>query len=78
MVGRNYKAPDFIDSRMLEPKHAFRQDYDVEGQSERSNVAVVATQPRAYERFDVIGCADGTVEDKQVQDCDVDIQSKWL
>ena len=31
VVGRNYKAPDFIDSRMLEPKHAFRQDYDVEG-----------------------------------------------
>lgn len=32
VVGRNYKAPDFIDSRMLEPKHAFRQDYDIEGQ----------------------------------------------
>lgn len=31
MVGRNYKAPDFIDSRMLEPKHAFRQDYEIEG-----------------------------------------------
>lgn len=31
VVGRNYKAPDFIDSRMLEPKHAFRQDYEVEG-----------------------------------------------
>lgn len=31
MVGRKYKAPDFIDSRMLEPKHAFRQDYEIEG-----------------------------------------------
>lgn len=31
VVGRNYKAPDFIDSRMLEPKHAFRQDYEIEG-----------------------------------------------
>ncbi|CAM9446618.1 unnamed protein product, partial [Hapterophycus canaliculatus] len=31
VVGRNYKAPDFIDSRMLEPKHAFQQNYDVEG-----------------------------------------------
>ncbi|CAM9740804.1 unnamed protein product [Pylaiella littoralis] len=31
VVGRNYKAPDFIDGRMLEPKHAFRQDYDIEG-----------------------------------------------
>lgn len=32
VVGRNYKAPDFIDSRMLDPKHAFRQDYEAEGQ----------------------------------------------
>ena len=31
VVGRNYKAPDFIDSRMFDPKHAFRQDYEAEG-----------------------------------------------
>lgn len=31
VVGRNYKAPDFIDSRMLDPKHAFQQDFEMEG-----------------------------------------------
>lgn len=33
-MGRGYKAPDFIDPRMLDPKHAFRQDYEQEGKEE--------------------------------------------
>lgn len=32
VVGRNYKAPDFIDARMMDPRHAFKQDYDQEGE----------------------------------------------
>ncbi|CAM9182039.1 unnamed protein product [Choristocarpus tenellus] len=28
VVGTNYKAPDFIDPRMLDPRHAFTQDFD--------------------------------------------------
>lgn len=31
VVGRNYKAPDYIDPRMLDPRHAFQQDYEAEG-----------------------------------------------
>lgn len=41
VVGRKYKAPDFIDSRMLEPKHAFRQDYEVEGEGPADFAAVM-------------------------------------